>query len=131
MTFNYAPAWRRLIAYLIDIIIVQAILVLSYLLIGDIAFIIRSWIVFWTYMIYNIIMDYKYQGTLGKMLLRIKVITIKGQAPDLKTSFYRNFGKLISALPLLWGFIRILTPSTPQTIHDELARCYVIELKKN
>lgn len=131
MTFNYAPAWRRLIAYLIDIIIVQAILVLSYFLIGDIAFIIRSWIVFWTYMIYNIIMDYKYQGTLGKMLLRIKVITIKGQAPDLKTSFYRNFGKLISALPLLWGFIRILTPSTPQTIHDELARCYVIELKKN
>lgn len=130
MTFNYAPAWRRLIAYLIDIVIVQAILILSYLLIGDIAFFMRSWIIFWTYMIYNILMDYKYQGTLGKMLLKLKVITIKGQTPDLKTSFYRNFGKLISALPLLWGFIRILTPSTPQTIHDELARCYVIEQKK-
>jgi uncharacterized RDD family membrane protein YckC len=72
-------------------------------------------------------MEYKFQATFGKMILKIKVIRTNGQRPDLATSFYRNFGKIASGLPLGWGFIRLLTPAYKQGIHDEIAKCYVID----
>ena len=61
------------------------------------------------------------------MVLRIKVILTDGTSPKLLDSFYRNVGKLISTLPLFYGFIRILAPHQRQTIHDELAKCLIIE----
>ncbi len=89
--------------------------------------VIIDWLVLVFYFTYGTIMEYKLQATLGKMLLKLKVVRTNGQRPDLATSFYRNFGKIISTLPLGWGFIRLLTPSYRQGIHDEIARCYVIE----
>jgi uncharacterized RDD family membrane protein YckC len=72
-------------------------------------------------------MDYYYQGTFGKMIFNMKVINLKRQKPDLLSSFYRNFGKIVSAFPFSYGFLRILAPHQTQTIHDELGKCYVID----
>ena len=126
MTFDYAPSWKRLVSYIIDIIIlgfVAKIILLPF----EIPDVMMGWINWGMFFTYNILMEFKFGRTLGKMILKIRVIRINGQAPTLKTSVYRNVGKLVSALPLGWGFIRMLTPSFPQGIHDELARCYVVE----
>jgi uncharacterized RDD family membrane protein YckC len=126
MTFKYAPFWKRLVSYLIDIILSNSISLVIFYSIG-LPPAMKDWLFFGVFLTYNILMDYRFQGTLGKRILRLKVVRTNGQRPDLKTSFYRNFGKIVSVLPLFWGFIRMLTPSYPQGIHDELARCYVIE----
>jgi uncharacterized RDD family membrane protein YckC len=86
-----------------------------------------GWTVFFTFMAYNISMDYWRQATIGKMIMRIRVVNLKGEKLRLSTSFYRNFGKIVSALPLYWGFIRLLSPQYKQAIHNEIARCYVVE----
>jgi uncharacterized RDD family membrane protein YckC len=74
-------------------------------------------------------MDYYHQGAFGKIILKMKVINLERQKPDLLSSFHRNFGKIISALPFLYGFLRILAPHQTQTIHDELGKCYVIDTR--
>lgn len=126
MTFRYAASWKRLIAYLIDITLVNIISIIIYYIAG-VPLSMFNWLIFYVFMIYSILMDYKFQGTVGKLILKLKVIRVNGERPDLSTSFYRNFGKVVSTLPLLWGFIRILTPSYPQSIHDEISRCLVVE----
>lgn len=123
---NIAPAWKRLGAYLIDVFVINFVirLVAAGFTISDI---VQAWFFFLTFILYNVYMDFFIQGTLGKMILRIKVISAVGGKPTLLQSFNRNFGKVISTLPLFWGFIRIMTPSYKQAIHDELARCFVVK----
>jgi len=129
MDFKFAPAWKRLVAYLIDYIVITLLSVLIGAIFG-VPFSKFNWLDLGIFMAYYIFMDQRYEGTLGKKALRLKVIRTNGQRVNLKASFFRNFGKIVSTLPLGWGFIRILTPSYPQAIHDELARCYVIEKEK-
>ncbi|MFN5550596.1 MAG: RDD family protein [Bacteroidota bacterium] len=78
-------------------------------------------------LVYNVVSDFLFQRSIGKKLAKIKVVDISGKPPTLFQAFTRNFGKIISTLPLMWGFIRVLTPTYRQTIHDELSRCLVIE----
>lgn len=86
------------------------------------------WFYFALFYAYNTFMDSYHQQTLGKMILKIRVVKTDGTKPDLLTAFYRNFGKIASALPLGYGYLRILAPHRKQTIHDELGKCFVIEL---
>jgi uncharacterized RDD family membrane protein YckC len=72
-------------------------------------------------------MDSYHQQTIGKMILKIKVIKTDGTKPDILSAFYRNFGKIVSAIPLFYGFLRILDPNQRQTVHDQLGKCLVIE----
>lgn len=60
--------------------------------------------------------------------MKLRVIEVNGQKPGLKNSIYRNFGKIISAIPLFYGFLRILAPHQRQTIHDEIGKCLVIDM---
>lgn len=119
--------WKRLLAYLIDAIL---ILILSWLtkMIFRLSEIPYYWFSFGLYYAYNIFMDYYHQGSLGKMILNIKVVKIDGGKPELINSIIRNLAKIISSIPLFYGYLRILAPHQSQTIHDELAKCQVIDL---
>lgn len=110
---------------MIDVILIQLPVSISWFIVVEVP--IPLSLVFGIFLCYNVVMDYSFQGTLGKMILRIKVIKVNGEKPDLLTSVARNVGKIISWLPLGWGFIRLLTPTFPQGIHDELAKCFVVE----
>ena len=122
---KYAPGWKRLISYLIDVSLIQGTISVSWFIIVKVP--IPLSLIFGIFLCYNVVMDYGFQGTVGKMILRIKVIKVNGEKPDLLTSVIRNVGKIISWLPLGWGFIRLLSPTFPQGIHDELAKCFVVE----
>ncbi len=60
--------------------------------------------------------------------MKIRVVNFKGERMSFSVSFIRNFSKIISALPLMYGFIQILAPDVSQTIHDRIAKCYVVKL---
>lgn len=129
MTIDYAPAWRRILAYLVDIFLTNIVTVTVTLTVG-IPKIMEDWLTLSIFMTYSILMEFRFQATIGKKLMRLMVVRSNGQRPTLKTAFYRNFGKVVSALPFYWGFIRLLTPSYRQGIHDELAKCFVMERRK-
>ena len=109
---KYAPGWKRLIAYIIDAILIQVTISVSWFIVLEAP--IPVSLIFGIFLFYNVVMDYAFQGTLGKMILRIKVIKVNGEKPDLLTSIVRNVGKIVSWLPLGWGFIRLLSPAYPQ-----------------
>lgn len=118
--------WKRLIAYIIDYIIISIFIMTPLTLLNAIKpeHQILSLVLFLTY---GTISEYLVQTTPGKKIMRIKIIQLNKKQPTLLQVIQRNFGKLISALPLFYGFLRILAPHQNQTIHDELARCFVVE----
>jgi uncharacterized RDD family membrane protein YckC len=126
-TLKKALFWKRLIACFIDNLTI-AILVVLTSRIFEIADIIEDLLTFLLFYCYGTIIEHYKQVTLGKLIMKLKVIGVDGQRPTLLNSFYRNFGKIISVVPLFYGFFRILAPHQRQTIHDELGRCLVVDV---
>lgn len=125
-TSKKASFWKRLFALVVDLLL----LALVNGLIGKIFDLSETsdyWVSFGLFYAYNIFMDSYQQGTIGKLILRIGVVRIDGTSPSLLNSFFRNFGKIVSALPMFYGFLRILAPHQKQTVHDELGKCLVVE----
>jgi uncharacterized RDD family membrane protein YckC len=79
------------------------------------------------YYFYNILMDHFNHGSLGKLAMGIKVVGLDKQKPRIVNAVLRNFGKIISATPLFYGFLKIMAPHRWQTTHDKLSGCYVIK----
>ena len=129
VTTKKASFWKRLIAFYIDATLVIIFCALLGLIL-NLSDTLQYWLDVGLFYSYMILMDYYHQATLGKMILKLRVIKVDGSKPDFLSSFYRNFGKIISALPFGYGFLRILAPHQRQTIHDELGKCLVIELNK-
>jgi uncharacterized RDD family membrane protein YckC len=121
-----ASFWKRMIALYIDVFILTIFsgLIGVVFSLSDTS---EHWIYFALFYTYNIFMDNHHQATLGKKIVRIKVVKTDGTKPDLLSAFYRNFGKMVSIIPLGYGYLRILAPHQRQTIHDELGKCLVIE----
>jgi uncharacterized RDD family membrane protein YckC len=67
----------------------------------------------------------KWQGTVGKKLLKIKVTDINGQRIVFKKATIRLFSKFLSA-QLLIGYLIIFFTSKKQGLHDLIAKTLVI-----
>jgi len=66
------------------------------------------------------------QGTLGKMALGIKVTDLNGGQIGFGKATGRYFGKIISALILLIGYIMVAFTEKKQGLHDMMAGCLVV-----
>jgi uncharacterized RDD family membrane protein YckC len=66
------------------------------------------------------------QATLGKMALGIVVTDLEGHRISFGKATGRYFGKLISLLILLIGFIMIAFTDKKQGLHDMMAGCVVV-----
>ncbi len=73
----------------------------------------------------------KYQATLGKMLVGIKVVTLHGE----RLSFWHAVGrfatKWVSGLTFNVGYIMAGTTRRKQALHDILAKTYVVDKSYN
>ena len=126
MNYKKASFWKRLVGCIIDTVLLTIVSALLQALF-DFSDIVEYWVYFLIFYAYNILMDHYFQATFGKRILKLKVIKTDGTTPDILNSFYRNFGKNISILPLGYGYFRILAPHQKQTIHDQLGSCLVID----
>lgn len=82
----------------------------------------------WAYEIYFVAVKNR---TIGKQILGIKVCDTQGHTPPgWKKAIIRRFSKIISALPLLAGYLWMLVDENKQGWHDKLAGTFVVEDRK-
>lgn len=67
----------------------------------------------------------KHQGTLGKIVLKIKVTDMEGNRISFGRATGRYFGKIISGMILSIGYIMAGFTEKKQALHDILASCLV------
>ncbi|MBN2174803.1 MAG: RDD family protein [Bacteroidales bacterium] len=150
----YAGFWWRFLAYLIDEILismVEWIIVLPILGVMGITIfsmqeagiseeemwlwmgpmmgamfsvIVLSIALNWLY--FAIMESSKVQGTVGKMILKIKVTDYEGQRISFGRATGRFFGKIISGMILMIGYIMAGFTEKKQALHDMMAGCLVI-----
>lgn len=69
----------------------------------------------------------KFQGSIGKLALGIKVTDINGAKEDFGKALVRNLCKIISSLILLVGYIMAGFTEKKQALHDMIAGTLVVK----
>ena len=70
-----------------------------------------------------------WQATPGKRLCRLYVTDLDGARISFGRAFVRNIAKILSLIPLGFGFLMVAVTLRNQCLHDKIARTVV--LKKN
>jgi len=138
---QFAGFWKRAAAWLIDQIIgllgmLPIVFILGRLLIpttGDVRYNEAQWngligavgIIF-TWIYYALMESSSYQGTVGKMVLGIKVTDMNGNRIGFGKATGRHFGKIISGIILFAGFFMVASTKKRQGLHDIMAGCLVV-----
>ena len=125
-----ASPWRRLVASLVDGLIVVFVTFLGEILASLSQEHIASAIVLEVLLfpwIYYVVLTALYGATPGKMLLGIRVVKSDGRPVDWFTAFMREVvGKILSSLPLDLGFLWAFFHPKRQTWHDLIANTLVV-----
>ncbi len=134
---QYAGFWLRLAAYLIDEVILTGIIIIAVMplsvlsvLSENLAVAIGIPIYFgapWLY--YALMESSKAQGTLGKMVVGIKVTDANGNRISFWRATGRFFGKIVSGMAFLIGYFMIAVTEKKQGLHDMMAGCLVVKKK--
>ena len=119
---TYAGFWKRVLALLIDML-VMAPVGFAVGLIWEGGNLVGV-IVGWTY--YSVMESSPKQGTLGKMALGIKVTDLDGNRISFGRATGRYFAKWLSALILGIGYIMVAFTAKKQGLHDQVASCLVV-----
>jgi uncharacterized RDD family membrane protein YckC len=145
-TFHgYAGFWRRFSAYFIDSIILRVAGGVFYLLafgafnaatqnqgrpLGLSVTLGVQGATYLMYLLYFAAMECSSsQGTLGKMAMGLKVVDLRGRRVTFWRAAGRNLAKVISALPLLFGFIMAGFTEKKQALHDMIASSLVVRAR--
>lgn len=145
---DYAGFWNRLAAAIIDFIItavatgvilgpIFAFLVLSNMgelgdpadagmpfpmlqVVSNLASLVGSWLYF------ALMESSRFQGTLGKLAVQIKVTDLDGNRISFGRATGRHFGKIVSGMILMIGYIMVAFTERKQGLHDIMAGCLVV-----
>lgn len=132
---RYAGFWLRVWAFLIDGIIVSigVGIVASILGIDEGGFFstepggtetLLDLAAGWLY--FGLMESSSSQATVGKMALSLKVTDIEGRRVSFGRATGRHFGKIVSALILLIGFMMAGWTAKKQALHDLMAETLVV-----
>ena len=151
---SYAGFWKRFAAYLIDTILVGAVvgiisLVFGVGLFGSMAtmdvqsmseeesaamaagmvgglmmFALIMFVLQWLY--FALMESSSKQGTLGKMALGIVVTDLSGNRISFGRATGRYFGKILSGLIFYIGYIMVAFTEKKQGLHDMISSCLVM-----
>lgn len=132
---SYAGFWKRLGAFVIDYLVLNAAsVVIGYgagvfpWAVGDISgeyssrraiWSTSSLVVYWLY--FALMESSPQQATLGKMALSIVVTDVEGKRISFGRATGRYFGKFVSSFILLIGFIMAGFTQKKQALHDLMA----------
>ncbi len=68
----------------------------------------------------------KFQGTIGKIFLKIRVTDLEGNKIDFIKASIRHFSKFLSGIILGIGFLMVLWTDRKQALHDIIAKTLVV-----
>lgn len=77
--------------------------------------------------LYYALMETYYGATLGKMALGLKVTDLEGNKISFLKATGRYFGKILSGMILLIGYIMAAFTEKKQALHDLMAGCLVVK----
>lgn len=128
---NYANFGQRLLAFIIDQVIIFIALILFALFLKQASasfdqdslmglFFILGWLYF------AVQESSKYQATFGKRIISIKVTGIEGGGISFGKATGRYFGKILSSMIFGIGYFMALWTEKRQALHDQLAKTLVI-----
>ena len=136
----YAGFWKRVVAYVLDWIVLYVIFLVIALVLGPVlgrdAFSSddfvrpKAWVLLsqlaipWLY--YALMESSARQATLGKMALGINVVDLAGRRVSFLRATGRFFGQFVSSM--LFGIGYLMAGLTPrkQALHDMMAGCLVV-----
>jgi len=122
---NYAGFWRRLVAVIIDGVILGAITGVLMAIFG--AQQAASWLGSIIGIIY-VIGFWTWRGqTPGKMVMGIKIIKTDGSPIGIGRAILRYVGYLVSTIIICIGYLMIAWDSKKQGLHDKIAGTYVVK----
>ncbi len=146
---EFAGFWLRVAAYIIDYFVLGSVIAALMVFIGlamglsttifydmedqanqvviftlSVILGIMSLTASWLY--YAVLESGSYQGTLGKMLLNLKVTDLVGERISFTRATGRFFGKFLSSFIIYIGYIMIGLTEKKQGLHDILAGCLVV-----
>jgi uncharacterized RDD family membrane protein YckC len=145
-TVAYAGFWRRFVAFIVDQIILSIVIVIISFILGFIMGIffgviglddattevIAGAVVF----VFGIVVGWVYyavpessidQATPGKKLLGIIVTDLDGSRISFGRASGRYWGKLVSGLILMIGYLMAGFTEKKQALHDIMANCLVVK----
>lgn len=76
---------------------------------------------------YSLMESSKYQATLGKMALGLKVTDMDGNRLDFGRAFLRQIGKILSTIIFFIGYIMAGLSAKKQALHDMIAGALVVK----
>lgn len=130
---EYATLFQRLLAYVIDAIIIVGIVWFFAHLFGWERMMRRdhlydqslfSWLIWTIY--YGVFESSAWQGTPGKKMMGIIVVDLYGEPLTFRKAVLHYLAQIISILPLGLGIISIARDAKKQAWHDMLVGCYVV-----
>lgn len=131
---EYAGFWIRVVAYIIDSIVLSVVLgVIGFGLIGGAVAMESFGLIIGVYLFYFVVVFAYFtvmesssrQATLGKMAVGIKVGNEQGQRISPANALGRVASKILSGLILYIGYIMVGFDTRKQGLHDKLANTVV------
>ena len=132
----YANFWRRLLAVILDGIVVSipanifaAILGSGFIATGGggIHYRFGSGVQTVLFIVYEALLIAYWNGqTIGKKAMGIRVVSSGGAPVSVGMAFVRSVMKLVSGMALLLGYLWMLWDPNKQTWHDKVAQTYVV-----
>lgn len=157
MNTNYAGFWLRFVAYIIDIIIVYVVQSFIFIpvfglmgisfasnagdmqnmsdaeamgMIGSMMAVMGTTILLATaisILYWTLMESSKYQATVGKIALGLKVTDVDGKNLDFVKALVRNLCKIISSMILYIGYMMAGFTDKKQGLHDMIAGTLVVK----
>jgi len=124
----YADFGTRLVATVIDGLILIAVGVVARQIGVGVLYRRMDWLVAAAYTVYFWVN--RDGATLGKQVMKIKVVGENGKALDYKQAVLRYFGYIVSAIPLGLGFLWVIWDEKKQGWHDKIAKTVVVRTEK-
>ncbi len=143
----YAEPWKRLVAYIIDVIVLNIVSVPIFLIVGggvnvfrtsfDFRLVLASLLVYALWVAYFALMISTRGQTLGGMALSVKVISPDGSMPTTEQGFKRAIYHAVSVVPCvggllllgitIWGLVTIFTDPQHRTPWDNWGNTLVVD----
>ena len=136
---KYAGFWMRLFASLVDLsitfLIFFAVAIILPILLGPRLGVLSGGVIFALGLVLWLVVTWLYwalmessskQGTFGKDMLGIVVTDAEGKRISFRKATVRYFGKMVSAVPVMAGFLMAGFTARKQGLHDLIAGSRVV-----
>ncbi|HTI61144.1 RDD family protein [Mucilaginibacter sp.] len=139
---NAANFWWRLLAYIIDYVMLIIVFGVAGTFLGFIEaytgiqteslfddssdLTLKLLLVVCFFLYHSIFESTRAQGSVGKIICQLKVVDAEGRRIRLRRALGRNLAKILSSIMCGIGYLLIFWNDRHQALHDQIAKTYIV-----